>query len=464
MENPVYWDSFGAASVLRSLFGGDLFDGDGWPILTAVVLAGVLLVAVGAWAQSRQASVRRYLLFLTLVGIFGYFGRPTWGNALALLPFSGSLPLHRFIVVVHLAGVLLAGVAIAFLWELLGWQRSASRTAIAALLTLLMLAIPVSRAWETASNNSDWHGSSAEEWEALGPSLTQAMASIREAEAVRPGRCYAGTSWDGGAAFSVARVPVYLHWGPNRLSAISYMLHTMGRATETEPRFDPSRRDHYDLFNVRYLLTPNRLYLPDFATPFGVFSGAVAAAVETPGYFEVVDSDTFVDTTTSSYEAIDLFQQAFIASEWHAEGQFPRVGWQEGDGARDTERLITTADLEEPAQPVAGRAGVVSHSERAGETYSARVEAYRPATVLFRMTFHSGWYAEVDGVEQEVIMLAPSYVGVPVEPGEHDILLRYRAAPGLNYLRWLGPLIVGFTLLGERRSRRRSESETKGTN
>ena len=463
MENAVYWDSFGAASVLKSLFGGGLFDGDGPPVLTGAVVAGGLVVAVSAVTKSSQSSVRRYLLFAAVLAILGYFGRPTWGRALALVPFSENLPFHRFVVLVHLAGLLLAGVAIALVWELIGWRRSGRRIAVAALATLCLLAVPGARAWDSVSENRELHKASAEEWVAYGPPLTAAMASIRQAEAVRPGRCYGGTSWDWGRGFRTAQVPIYLLWGSKQLSAISYMLHTMGRSSETEPRFDPLRRDHYDLFNVRYLLVPTVGQLPSFATAFSVRPGLVAAAVETGGYFDVVDSDTFVDTSTATAEEIDQFHMAFIASDWHAAGQFPRVGWMAGDSATATERLITTDDLAAPASTPPTSAGYVRDSGRIGETYSARIEASRAATILFRMSFHPGWYAEVDGVESEVVMLAPSYLGVPVEEGEHEILIRYRPSSAAAYLRWLGPLIVVFTFVGEWRWRRHSNPNTTGT-
>ena len=69
--------------------------------------------------------------------------------------------------------------------------------------------------------------------------------------------------------------------------AISYMVHTMGLNSDLEPCFDPSRRDHYDLFNVRYLMSYDPGFLPDFATDRTQLPGIYAAAVDTPGYIGI---------------------------------------------------------------------------------------------------------------------------------------------------------------------------------
>ena len=94
-EDASYWDSFGADAVVRMLAGGDLLDGKRLPVLTLLALVGVVAAAVRRPAKpdyvARRARCTGFGAALLL-----YFGRPFWGALTTLLPFSGSLPLHRF--------------------------------------------------------------------------------------------------------------------------------------------------------------------------------------------------------------------------------------------------------------------------------------------------------------------------------------------------------------------------------
>ena len=69
-----------------------------------------------------------------------FFGRPTWGPAIDLLPFSQNIHMHRFIAGVHLSGILLAATALGIPWR---WALSRGdwRYIVGALtLTILILA------------------------------------------------------------------------------------------------------------------------------------------------------------------------------------------------------------------------------------------------------------------------------------------------------------------------------------
>lgn len=48
--------------------------------------------------------------------------------------------------------------------------------------------------------------------------------------------------------------------------------------------------------------------------------------------------------------------------------------------------------------------------------------------VLFKMTYHPEWKVFVDGEEKELLMLSPSFMGVAVEEGQHDITFSYKVA------------------------------------
>ncbi len=101
----IYYDSFGAKRILTWFASGELFDRGRPPMITILVAVG-LLVALWRYRRDERARV---LLFLFLVSLVLFFGRPTLGPALRLLPGSGDLFLRRFVFGVHLAGLYLAG-------------------------------------------------------------------------------------------------------------------------------------------------------------------------------------------------------------------------------------------------------------------------------------------------------------------------------------------------------------------
>ena len=75
--------------------------------MVTILVAVGLVVALWRYRRDERARV---LLFLFLVSLFLFFGRPTLGPVLRLLPGSGDLFLRRFVFGVHLAGLYLAGL------------------------------------------------------------------------------------------------------------------------------------------------------------------------------------------------------------------------------------------------------------------------------------------------------------------------------------------------------------------
>ena len=106
-------DSYGARKVLGWLFTGKLFDDGRFPIVTILVFVGILVCA----ARARRDVRARALLGAFTLSLLLFFGRPTLGPVLNLLPGFGDVQIHRFVMGVHLAGILLAGVALGWLLQ-----------------------------------------------------------------------------------------------------------------------------------------------------------------------------------------------------------------------------------------------------------------------------------------------------------------------------------------------------------
>ena len=70
---------------------------------------------------------------------------------------------------------------------------------------------------------------------------------------------------------------------------------------------------------------------------------------------------------------------------------------------------------------------------------------------MLKVSFHPNWHAYVDGVETTTFQLVPSYVGVSVGPGVHQVRMEYRPQPLRTGLLWFGLLTLALLGLAERR-------------
>lgn len=455
-EPPEYWDSYGAPRVLAAVATGGVLDGARLPVLTVLAGLGAVLAA-SAWLRRRrdgEAGFAIAALAMFTLGLLLFFGRPTWGRALELLPFAGSLPFHRFICAVQFGGLLLAGFGLARIIGAIAmpWQDR-RRIAAAALVVIVVLGPAVAATANLAARNAAWRAAAAAADAAEGKPLRQALAEFGTLDESRPGRGYAGASWDWGREFRVGGANVYHRWTGQGLPAIGYLYHTMSRMSDLEPSFDPGRRDHYELFNVRHLVVDSDRRMPPFATRLSSGPGWIAAQVATGGYFAIVDSAAFFPAAGVGADRLRELNRAFIASDWHGARHHVRIGWREDDPPAAGERTLAAGpplSLGRPPDREPPR-GTVLSSTGSGDSYRAQVRLLDPGVILFRMSYHPHWRAELDGVAVETMMLSPGYVGIAAPPGEHTVTFRYRPPQWTRTLAWAGLVLLGLLAIAERR-------------
>ena len=101
-----YYDSFGARRVLGWLVTGRIFDNHRFPVVSVLALIGL---AVCVW-RFRRTETARAIPAVGLLSMLLFFGRPTLGAVIDLLPGATDLFLRRYVTGVHLAGIYLAGI------------------------------------------------------------------------------------------------------------------------------------------------------------------------------------------------------------------------------------------------------------------------------------------------------------------------------------------------------------------
>jgi hypothetical protein len=448
LKGAVWFDSFGARRVLIWLFTGKLFDGPRpIPVISMLVALGAAICI----ARFRQDERARALLGVMGLSLVLFFGRPTLGPLLKLLPGSDDLLLHRYIMGVHLAGIMLAGVgatwlgreAIALLRRLTPGVAPAATTATVVLFGIAMMAPAWGERWGFDARGGEAIHSQRSAEATKGSAVREL---VEEAQARGPGRIYAGSSltfspgsW--GLDYRLGSVPMYAVLAGYGADSVGDLLRTTSLSSDFEVLFDDTNPAQYDLFGIRYLILPSDRTPPVVATRLDERDGNTLWEVEMSGYVGVVDAvgPPFIA------DRGDLSRRVgpFLGSDELLAGRYPTIAFG-GEPAAPP----TVTGGEAPTGP-AGSVLSENDSLPDGEV-TARVVANRPAMVLLKSSFDPRWQVIVDGVSTSPAMVAPSFVGVEVSAGSHEVTLRYRPFPRYDVLFAIGLLAFLGLWFGQR--------------
>lgn len=453
MNRSVWEDSFkinayGHAWTLTALWRGDLFDFGRFPSLTLLVAAGIG-VCVYRWRDARY----RVPAVLFCVWLLLFFGRPTWGPLIDLLPLSDALHLHRLIAGVHLAGIYLMGLGLALPWR---WAllRGELRiwTAVAALTVLLLAPVFRERGAFLAKNarlmDDTRHALAIEE--------AEISALLDTLGRLPPGRVYAGLGQNWGKAYTVGSIPVYALLNRAGVDMVGYLYHALSLNADLQVLFDETRPEQYRVFNVRYVVAPAELTFPNFVQPVAAFGRHRLYQVETGGYFDLVDADLTLEGATTDFQPAAF---AWLGSALPANRQHPVLVLDNKmeTGLPTAATLpLTAGTLQHAASQQRSSCGKVIAETIANNRYAATVDVTYACALLFKATYAPGWIVSVDGAETPAMMLMPSFVGLRIEPGTHLVQVTYRPRPDKPLLLAFG--LVAFALFaGVERSRSKAD-------
>lgn len=436
------YDSFGARWVLGNFVRGDLLDYGRFPSLTILFGVGII-VAVWRWRDARY----RIPLVITGLWLALYFGRPTWGHLLDLLPLSRDLQFHRLIEGVDVGAILLIGVGLAAPWQWALSRRAAPSIVIVAVATVLLLAPVYHDRVDYLTRNALWMAQTQQAVDSQQADLTALQQMLRS---LPPGRVYAGLPTNWGQEFVVGSVPMYALLQSSGFDMLGYLYHALSLNSDVEVLFNDQRASDYDVFDVRYVVAPAGHPMPRFARLIGGFGQVRLYEVETSGYFELVQSTrSFSGSSSQVYPAA----ARWLSSSLPQSVDYPRVSVAGTSSTTSGAVALASAPAiiaaAKPAVPTSpGR--IVSETVGTG-TYAAQVSLDVPATLLLKVTYDPGWHASIDGVTTSTSMLMPSYIGVPVPAGDHMVRLTYDPGPLRGILAVLDLLALVGAGLAERR-------------
>jgi Gpi18-like mannosyltransferase len=412
-QGSIFNDSYGARKVLRWLFTGGLFDDKRFPVLTILVFAGIVICGLRARRDVRARALLGAFVFSLLL----FFGRATWGSLIDVLPGMGDVQIHRFVMGVHLAGILLAGVALGWLlqnaYTLAGRLAPRYSVAVAAVVPLALGVGLLTPAWKERMGY-DRHGGvliRAEQADerAVGGDIRTLTDLVK---AAGDGRVYAGLRANWGKDFKVGYLPVYTWLANENVDSIGFTFRTLASlSNDVEASFDETNPAQYEMYNVRYLILPPGRSPPVPAKLVAERGEYRLFEVKTSGYFQVVDrAAPIVADRTNLNQATDQFRNSDLA----AKGIYASVDFAGGGAPPPTEG----------GKGPAGRVLEQSEVLQDGD-FTATVQANRRAVVLLKATYDPRWGVTVDGAAAHATMMAPSLVGVEVPPGRHEIHFRY---------------------------------------
>ena len=232
-------DSFGAGKVLYDAFTGALLDHGRLPVLSALTALGIVIAFV------RRSPQTIFIFTACAAWLALYFGRPFWGDALYLVGITPMFQLHRFVGPVQIFGVLLAALALGWIWE--HWHSGYTLLAIG---LLLSPAIQERRTY--LEQNATWAAETRAAFAIDGPSIEHALTVAKG----RGGRVYAGMPATWGGMFKIGGVPVYSLFPPRQIPCVGYLYIALLPRNWSMYGFNDQRPADYARMDVRTVIAP----------------------------------------------------------------------------------------------------------------------------------------------------------------------------------------------------------------
>jgi len=408
------WDSYGHVWVLTHLANGELFDHGRAVLITFLAIAGLYV------GFRRAASIAdRYCATAFLVWLALYCGRPTWGPLLNLVGLTADAPLHRLLGAVHLFGMLLAGMTLGHVAQAISRPGGAGRRWAAALVVLVAVAPAALERRMFVRQGDGWiRGSEAEVKQAT-PDLQALRARLTAITRRQPDRIYPGLAGTWGNQFRIGEVRMFDFLSLWRLDAVAFLFHAMSPPSDVMVEFDDSQQAQFDVFDIRTVVMDRAHQAPPFVAlgeHFGRFVLGTAPATGRVGLARAA----FVSTAEGS----DI---ATVSSTWLKTALPSRRAYGIfGRSFRGLPILAPEQPLPAAEQTAEPPVGAVLHLHRELDDWSARVSLAEPALVVLKESYHPGWRAEIDSKPAPTLMVTPGFLAVAVEPGNHDVVFRYR--------------------------------------
>jgi hypothetical protein len=436
-----YYDSFGARRVMGWMVTGRIFDDGRVPVVSLLALAGLL---VCLW-RFRRAESARAIPAVGCLSLLLFFGRPTLGSVIDLLPGGSDLFLRRYVTGVHLAGIYLAGIGGAWLgskaWKLVRKRATWIHPVAAAtgLVVLVCIALAPAAIERTGYERKGalWIAQQQAAQRTDGAAFARLVDT---AQATAPGRIFGGMRANPSAP-RVAFVPTFAALLNLDADSVGFTRPTWSLMSNVENRFAIHVPAQVAMFGVRWAILPQDQTPPAGATRAATAGRWVLWSTGDISYFSVVDTVASIAVDRTN---LGLRMAAFLSSDLPAQGRYPTLAFA---GANAAEPTLGPKD-----QPTSSPGRVLSSFARPTDGwFKSEVAMDRSAVVLLKSSFDPRWRVQLDGVDAETELVAPGFVGVRVPPGPHTVVFTYRPYPWYWVLFLLGAVVLATLSVRDRR-------------
>jgi len=192
--------------------------------------------------------------------------------------------------------------------------------------------------------------------------------------------------------------------------------------TDPEPFFNYENPRDYDLWNVRYLVTPKDFPLPKFAKLIGSFGRFNLSQVESEGYFTLGTSNIYIKLQKNYILNII---HLWLLSDLPAKKEFPTFVLSH----RAPRQIFFPPALDYPLKQTLDNQSKIIKEEIVGEKYQATVEVSpdcQNCLLIFKMTYHPNWQVKINGQKAQKFIVFPSFMAVKVPPGYQQVSFEYQ--------------------------------------
>ncbi len=485
-HNYSFWDpvwkfnSWGWKEVLQYFFNGALFDFGRFPVLTILILLGAFAIFSRrkkvAKIQSVKASTESINTTTTSLADFEFypfsllfafwllmfFGRTTWGGLLDLIPSMKEFHQSRFIVGVHLSGFFLAPLGLWYLVECIpsflltiraivtnGFSSlksahsyeisSSSKVILTSVLALLTIVVVYPQTMRYSDFNDVLIKRGNDNFEKQRKDVDTLISTLQKAP---PGRVFTGRGGSWGKKLQIAETTYFMHLSTYGLPVILWLPETWSPNSDVEQFFIEDWKEHYDLMNVKYVVTPPDLEPQKFWKLLSQSPQWKLYEVETSGYFGSGSQAAVI--YSSKFDYINVVR-LWLQSDYVKKGIFPALTFKRNEminsklpafemideasyKTRDGNLYGLFGDIPKYEAPVA-QVTTTRETSLKDMEFTSTVDIKDPCTqciVFLKQSFHPNWHAWVDGKRTDTFVSFPFYTAVSLTtPGTHTVEFKY---------------------------------------
>jgi membrane protein YfhO len=411
---------------LRIVFSGHLFDNNRLPIVTGLIVLGFLY---GMLTRSEEA-----LIALLIFGAWAFLLVPSpMRDLIAIhLPLVHVLPFFRFVSGVDFGAILIAGLGGELVWQWCRPRLPRIRILVAVALLSMLYAPMLLERWNFYRPEGEGMELTDQAIE-NDQDLPQIFAALKK---LPPGRVYAGTRGNWGAWMRLGEIHLYDLLPIERFVTVMPW-QTVSLNAPLLWELDVPTLPICRLFNIRYVIAPPSVTLPEFYRVILSTSRYILYQVDSGGYMQL-GRVTRIEAMGSS-DQLFASNNDWLASADPAHGKFLAFLTSTERSPADMSALVDPSS----AAKRPDQAGSISEETVSPDSLSADVTTAASAVLVIKMTYHPNWHVIVDGHEQRTFMVSPSLIGTLITPGHHEVTAEYQSSSLKNRLL----ILAGLTLL-----------------